>query len=62
VRRLFRISFAAYSLATSAGCELTATVFVQQEYNTNPHLHSKPDGLAKAEIKVTKLTGKDVKK
>jgi hypothetical protein len=47
---------------TAAGCEITASAFVQQEWNTDPRVFSKPDGLAKAEVKITRLIGKDAKK
>lgn len=47
--------------ASSAGCEITASAFVQQEYSINPRL-DKPDGLARAEIKIARLVGRDARK
>jgi hypothetical protein len=47
---------------SSAGCEITASAYVQQEWSTDPRVFTKPDGLAKAEIKISRLTGKDAKR
>lgn len=43
------------------GCELTATAYVEQRWVSDPHAKS-PDGSAKAEVKITRLIGKDRKK
>lgn len=48
--------------ASSAGCEITASAYVQHDLNSNPRVLDKPDGLVRAEIKITKLIGRDGKK
>ena len=55
-----RIGFVAFSAVAVllSGCELTATAYVEQRWVNDPHLKS-PDGSAKAEIKVTRLIGRD---
>jgi hypothetical protein len=58
-RRWIALAATAGFLITSIGCEITASAYVQQEYNTNPRVFDKPDGLVKAEIKVSRLVGKD---
>lgn len=47
---------------SSAGCEITASAVVQQEWRTDSLVNGKPDGLAKAEIKITRLVGRDKKR
>jgi hypothetical protein len=48
--------------ASSAGCEITASAYIQHDLNSNPRVFDKPDGLVKAEIKVTRLIGRDAKR
>lgn len=62
MKRIACIGLTGLILISGAGCEITATAYVQQEWNTDPRVFSKPDGLAKAEVKITRLIGKDAKK
>lgn len=61
MKRIATAAFAVMTLLAGAGCEITASAYLQQEWNTDPRVFSKPDGLAKAEIKITRLIGKDAK-
>jgi hypothetical protein len=45
-------------LASLTGCEITASAYVQQEYNTDPRVFSKPDGVARVEVKIVKTIGR----
>lgn len=56
-----RLAFLALVLLASTGCELTATAYVQQEYRVDPGI-GKPDGVARAEVKITRLVGRDAKR
>lgn len=60
MKRLAIVLLAASAVALS-GCELTATAYVEQRWVSDPHFKS-PDGSAKAEIKVTRLIGRDKKR
>lgn len=55
------LALVAATLAVCAGCELTASAFVQQEFNTDPRVFTKPNGLARVEIKAVKVVGWDAK-
>lgn len=55
-----RLAFLSAVLISSTGCEITATAYVQQEYRVDPHI-GKPDGVARAEVKITRLVGRDAK-
>ena len=61
MRRIVVTFLGGAALCAAAGCELTASLYIQQEYRSVEHL-AKPDGLAKAEIKVSKLIGRDAPK
>lgn len=56
--RRFKLIVVVCFLASSLGCELTATAYVEQRWVSDPHFKS-PDGSAKAEIKITRLVGRD---
>lgn len=60
MKRIAFVALAALSVVVT-GCELTATAYVEQRWTNDPHMKS-PDGSAKAEIKVTRLIGRDKKK
>jgi hypothetical protein len=61
-RRWIAIAGTAVALVSSAGCEITASAYVQHDLNSNPRVLDHPDGLVKAEIKVVRLTGRDARK
>jgi len=60
MKRISFVALAALSVVVT-GCELTATAYVEQRWTTDPRMKS-PDGSAKAEVKITRLIGKDRKK
>lgn len=45
-----------------AGCEVTLSVFLQKDWNTNPDIFKANDMVSKAELKVTRKFGKDALK
>lgn len=61
-RRGIALATTAGILVSSAGCEITASAYVQHDLNSNPRVFDHPDGLVKAEIKVVRLVGRDAKK
>lgn len=57
-KRWIAIPIALFACTIPTGCEITVSAYVQQEYNTDPRVYSKPDGAARAEIKVTRNIGR----
>lgn len=49
-------------MPTMVGCEITASMYVQKDWNTDPSMYKANDMVTKAEVKVTKLVGRDAKK
>lgn len=45
-----------------AGCEVTLSVFLQKDWNTQPDVFKTNDMVSKAELKVTRKFGKDAPK
>lgn len=57
-----RLSFIGFILIVCAGCEITASMYVQKDWNTDPARFDKNDLTTKAEVKITKLIGNDAKR
>jgi hypothetical protein len=51
---------AALALVVGAGCEITASAYVEHDFRDPSHPAFK-EGLARAEIKVSRLVGRDAK-
>lgn len=61
VRRFALLAASASLVALAAGCEVTASAYVQKDWRTDARLYATNDLVTKAEIKVTRLVGRDAR-
>lgn len=61
-RALAKIGALLCVICLTAGCEVTLSVFLQKDWNTDPHVFKDHDMTSKAELKATSLFGADAKK
>ena len=60
--RMLALTFAVLVVLTVAGCEITASAYVQKDWNTDHSLYKNNDMVTKFELKASKLVGVDAKK
>lgn len=61
-RKPFAVAAVVLMTVAIAGCEITASVYVQKDWNTDPGMYKANDMITKAEIKATRNLGKEARK